>query len=143
MKDIDRNINSYLYCAASAFNKYNNLVDFNSSNFEKIYSIDGSIVSFEAADIGYVDIDAGEYYYRHSLYTSQSTGCCLFKIYTAFDQFPLFSYYTFTPVELTYKSVIPYRFIVNSPTRVSFWHEQPTSQDFTLNYTIELFKRVI
>ena len=145
MKDIDRNINSYLYCATNAFNQYNNLIDFNSINFEKKYTLDGSInpTSPESATIGYVDIDAGEYYYRQSLYKTQSTGGCLFKIYTANEQFPLFSFYAFTPIPLTFKSLIPYRFIVNSPTRVSFAHEKPTSQDFNLDFTIEIFKRVI
>lgn len=136
MKDIDKNINSYLYCAANAFNQYNNLIDFDNNNFKEIYNYDGSITSSspDSATIGYVDIDAGEYYYRQSLYKSQSTGGCLFKIYTVYEQFPIFSYYAFTPIPLTYKTLIPYRFIVNSPTRISFSHEKPTSQDFSRFY---------
>lgn len=47
-----------------------------------------------------------------------------------------------TPIELTYTTLIPYHFIVSTPTRIEFSHEKPSSQKFHLNSTLELFKRV-
>lgn len=142
MKDIDRNINSYLYYVSNALNTFNDIRDLNSDKLQKVYTIETAITGIKEGVIGYVDIEPGEYYYRHSLYTDVSEGSCLFSIYASYRSIPIFSYYAITPIELTYTTLIPYHFIVSTPTRIQFAHEKPTSQNFNLYSTFELFKRV-
>lgn len=142
MKDIDRNINSYLYYATSAFNRYNDVRDLDINKLKKVFTIENSITGIQEGVIGYVDIEPGEYYYRHSLYTDVSEGSCLFAVYASYRSLPIFSYYAITPIEQTYTTLIPYHFIVSTTTRIQFSHEKPSSQKFHLNSTLELFKRV-
>lgn len=142
MKDIDRNINSYLYYVSNALNTFNDIRDLNSDKLKKVYTIEYGIRGIKEGVIGYVDIEPGEYYYRHSMYTGVSEGNCLFSVYASYRSLPIFSYYAITPIELTYTALIPYHFIVSTPTRIQFSHEKPSSQNFNLYSTLELFKRV-
>lgn len=59
MKDIDININSYLYYVSNALNTFNDIRDLNTDKLEKVYTIEYGISGIKEGVIGYVDIEPG------------------------------------------------------------------------------------
>lgn len=143
MKDIDRNINSYLYNAANSFNVYHDVTGLVAGKeLKQVYSAYANVIdNLNAADIGNTELEPGEYYYQHILNTEVSEGSCLFSVIQNDKQFPLFSYYVQTPISETKHSIIPYHFLISKKTRINIVREKPTSENFKIKSIIRIYKR--
>lgn len=143
MKDIDRNINSYLYSTANSFNSYHDVSSFSYRELKQVYSVQADVTdNLNAIEIGGTALEAGEYYYQHILNTDVSEGSCLFSLIKSDRQFPLLSYYVYTPISETKYSIIPYRFLITKKTNINIEREKPTSENFKIRSTIKIYKRV-
>lgn len=118
MKDIDRNINSYLYNVANSFNVYHDVTGLNYNMLKQVYSAFANVNdNLNATTIGGTILEPGEYYYQHVLSTRVSEGSCLFSVIQNDKQFPLFSYYVQTPISETRYSIIPYHFLITKKNK--------------------------
>lgn len=140
MKDIDRNINSYLYNAANSFNVYHDVTGLIPRELRQVYSTNANVIdNLNAANIGNITLEPGEYYYQHILNTEVSEGSCLFSVIQNDKQFPLFSYYVNTPISNTQYSIIPYHFLISKKTTINIEREKPTSENFKISSVIRIF----
>lgn len=114
MRDIDRNINSYLSSFAKSYNQFNDIAGINYRNLKNIYEVSANVIdNLNAAEVGGTALEPGEYYYQHILKTEVSEGSCLFSVIQNDQQFPLLSYYVHTPISETKYSIIPYHFLIS------------------------------
>lgn len=142
MKDIDRNINSYLYNVANSFNVYHDVTGLIPGELKQVYSVYADVIdNLNATEIGGTTLEPGEYYYQHILTTEVSEGSCLFSVIQNDHQFPLFSYYVNAPISETKYSIIPHRFLITKKTRINIEREKPTSENFKIRSVIRIYKR--
>lgn len=143
MKDIDRNINSYLYNTANSFNVYHDdsgLIP--GKELNQVYSVYANVIdNLNSEEIGGTALEPGEYYYQHILNTEISEGSCLFSLIQNDQQFPLLSYYVQTPISETKYSIIPYHFLITKKTKINIVREKPTSENFKIKSVIRIYKR--
>lgn len=143
MKDIDRNINSYLYNTANSFNVYHDVSGLiPGKELNQVYSVYANVIdNLNAEIIGGTALEPREYYYQHILNTEISEGSCLFSLIQNDKQFPLLSYYVQTPISETKYSIIPYHFLITKKTKINIVREKPTSENFKIKSVIRIYKR--
>lgn len=138
MKDIDRNINSPLYEQAKIYH-VNDIAPEILVNFKNVFTQtinNGCIYS--------VDIQPGEYYYRHILQPVESDNSFFFiTLCGKSSEYPFYSYYAQSPLtgNVSY-TVIPYHFIVDSPITIKIIVQNINAESSKIKSSIQIKKRV-
>lgn len=140
MIDIDRNINSPLYEKS----KITNITDLSyeiSNNFKNVFS-----ANVNSAGIWSIELQSGEYYYRHTLMPVESDNSSFFVLlYGKSSVYPLHSYYAQSPLETSANrgsSIIPYHFIIDNPIKISILVQNINLETSKIKSTIQIVKRV-
>lgn len=114
MLDIDRNINSQLYYVSN-MSYINDISSEIKNNFIDIFT-----KNINAPGSWSVNIEPGEYYYRHLLQPVESNNCMFFiALFGESSEYPIYSYYAQSPLQGTSTfNTIPYHFIVDKPITI-------------------------
>jgi hypothetical protein len=138
MKDIDRNINSPLY----EVSKISHITDISSEitvNFKNVYT-----AQVNGAASYSVELQPGEYYFRHVLRPVEANNSMFFVILCGNSSaYPIYSYYAQSPLANTVgETVIPHHFIVDKPIELRIYIWNINEQTSTIKGTIQIKKRV-
>ena len=138
MKDIDRNINSPLYESAKIYHINDNASEI-LANFKNVFS--------EPANkdaIYTVNLQPGEYYYRHILEPVESDNSFFFITLCGKNyEYSFYSYYAQSPLmgSASY-NIIPYHFIVDNPTIIRIFVRNSNAESSKIKSSIRIAKRV-
>lgn len=136
MKDIDRNINSPLYEQAKIYH-VNDIAPEILVNFKNVFT-----ETVNKGGVYTVDIQPGEYYYRHILEQVESDNSFFFiTLYGKSFEYPFYSYYAQSPLTTSY-TVIPYHFIVDSPITINIIVRNINAENSKIKSSIQIKKRV-
>lgn len=137
MKDNDRNINSLLYYVSN-MSYINDISSEIKNNFKDIFT-----KNINAPGSWTVNIEPGEYYYRHILQPVESNNCMFFiALFGEKSEYPIYSYYAQSPLQGTNTfNTIPYHFIVDKPIRIKILIYN-NSVDCNIKGFINIKKRV-
>ena len=142
MKDIDRNINSFLYENDNAiFNKININTDVR-NNSVVVYSAD--ITAINGGTIAIppgVILEPGEYYFRHTfLQVESNNDDFFFTLYTNDLNYPFCSYKQNSPLSGN-NIFIPCSFNLDKKIKINIAIRKPDTQSFSIRSTINIFRR--
>lgn len=136
MKDIDRNINSPLYEQAKIYHVYDVASEI-LVNFKNVFT-----ETVNKGGVYSVDIQPGEYYYRHILEQVESDNSFFFiTLYGKSFEYPFYSYYAQSPLTSSY-TVIPYHFIVDSPITINIIVRNINGENSKIKSSIQIKKKV-
>lgn len=142
MIDIDRNINSSLYETDDSISKKINININVRNNSIVVYSANVTATNGSTLVNPSVTLEPGEYYYRHTFYPVESNNdMFLFLLYTNDLNYPLWSYRQNSPLAENAVS-IPYSFNLNTKVKVNVAIYNPSTQNYNIKSTINIFKRV-
>lgn len=141
MKDIDRNINSYLYENDNAiFNKININTDVR-NNSDVVYSADVTATNGGTIVIPGVILEPGEYYFRHTFFPVESNNDdFLFTLYTNDLNYPFFTYKQNSPLSGNNISILC-SFNLDKKIKINIAIRKPDTQNFNIRSTINIFRR--
>lgn len=138
MKDKDRNINSPLY-KVSKIPHINDIASEVLVNFKNVFTANVNAVSSHN-----VELQPGEYYFRHVLGPVESNNSMFFIMLCGkSSSYPFYSYYAQSPLADTVgETVIPYHFIVDKPIAIRILIWNINEQTSKIKSTIQILKRV-
>lgn len=136
MKDIDRNINSYLY-------ETDNVI-FNTdvrNNSVVVYSTD--IIAINGGTImnPSVILEPGEYYFRHTFFPVESNNDdFFFTLYINDLNYPFCTYKQNSPLSGN-NIFIPCSFNLDKKIKINIAIRKPDTQNYNIRSTINIFRR--
>lgn len=137
MKDIDRNINSPLYTLNEII--HINGISYNiTDNFTNVLSENVNGNGNWSAEL-----QPGEYYYRHVLYSVESDNYNYVEIHGQSSEYPLYSYYAQSPLAGSVDYiVIPYHFVVDKSLIINITASNINGENSKIKSVIQIKKRV-
>lgn len=138
MKDIDRNINSPLYTLSKIIH-INDIAPNITDNFTNVLS-----VSVNGNGNWTAELQPGEYYYRHVLYSVESGNFNYYvEIYGQSSAYPIYSYYAQSPLAGSIDYIaIPYYFVVDKPLIIGISVSNLNGENSKIKSVIQIKKRV-
>lgn len=140
MKDIDRNINSHLYTLSKIIH-INAIASNITDNFTNVFS-----VNVNGNGAWTVELQPGEYYYRHVLYSVESDNFNYYvEIHGQSSAYPIYSYYAQSPLTRGTGNdyiAIPYHFVVDEPLIIGITASNINGENSKIKSVIQIKKRV-
>lgn len=141
MKDIDRNINSYLYETDNViFNKININTDVR-NNSVVVYSADITAINGATITNPSAILEPGEYYFRHTFFPVESNNDdFFFALYINDLNYPFCTYKQNSPLSGNNIS-IPCSFNLDKKIKINIAIRKPDTQNYNIRSTINIFRR--
>lgn len=141
MKDIDRNINSYLYENDNViFNKISINTDVR-NNSVVVYSADITATNGSTITNPSVILEPGEYYFRHTFFPVESNNDdFFFTLYINDSNYPFCTYKQNSPLSGN-NILIPCSFNLDKKIKINIGILKPDTQNYNIRSTINIFRR--